>query len=151
MWGEIARAVIAAVQSKNTFDALLEQLHLKLWRFHLASAAFILYFCAVLGKKFHERVKAEGTGSSHIFRPFKAVHLPMACLVRNSKEKILNTQKSEICLKYLSMKINQILVRTLPKKRGISPYLHPTFKNPIKHFNTDWIPGLTMTVLGINC
>lgn len=76
----------------------------------------------------------------------------MAYLVRNSKEKILNTQKSEICFNVLKHDNKSNSSENLAKKkRGISPYLHPTFKNPVKHFNIDWIPGLTMTVFGINC
>lgn len=66
MRGEVTTVGIAAVQSKNARDALLEQLYLKLWRFHPASVAVILYFWAVLGKIIHEGVKVEGTGSLHI-------------------------------------------------------------------------------------
>lgn len=35
-------------------------------------------------------------------------------------------------------------------KKAISPSQYPTFKNSVSHVITDWIPGLTMTVLGMN-
>lgn len=65
----------------------------------------------------------------------------MAYLVRNSKEKIHNTQKLEICFNALKHENQSNSSENLAKKirkKGISPYLHPTFKNPAKHFNIDW-------------
>lgn len=47
--------------------------------------------------------------------------------------------------------------KTLPKnnnkknkQKAISPLPCPAFKNSVNHFIIDWIPGLTMTVLGVN-
>lgn len=36
------------------------------------------------------------------------------------------------------------------EKKANSPS-HPTSTNSVNHFITDWIPGLTVTVLGMNC